>query len=109
MLAWVQATAELYDEEGFQRTGDVCEQQGPDVFVWIDRVSNVIKLSQVGSENPCKLSWDVNFSVGSYTFHKGVIPYHAHCVKSALVASGCQVWQLSLATKSIYSGRRAST
>lgn len=41
-----QATAELYDEEGFQRTGDVCEQQGPDVFVWIDRVSNIIKLSQ---------------------------------------------------------------
>ena len=42
----VQATAELYDEEGFQRTGDVCEQQGPDIFVWIDRVSNIIKLSQ---------------------------------------------------------------
>ena len=42
----MQATAELYDEEGFQRTGDVCEQQGADVFVWIDRVSNIIKLSQ---------------------------------------------------------------
>ena len=45
-LVALQATAELYDEEGFQRTGDVCEQQGPDTFMWIDRVSNIIKLSQ---------------------------------------------------------------
>jgi len=45
--AWImQATADLYDEEGFMRTGDVCEQQGPDMFVWIDRVSNIIKMSQ---------------------------------------------------------------
>ncbi len=46
VLLILQATAELYDEEGFQRTGDVCEQQGPDTFMWIDRVSNIIKLSQ---------------------------------------------------------------
>ena len=42
----LQATAELYDEEGFMKTGDVCEQLGPDEFVWIDRVSNIIKMSQ---------------------------------------------------------------
>ena len=42
----MQATADLYDEEGFMRTGDVCEQQGADMFVWIDRVSNIIKMSQ---------------------------------------------------------------
>ena len=42
----LQATAELYDEEGFMRTGDVCEQLGPDEFAWIDRVSNIIKMSQ---------------------------------------------------------------
>ena len=41
-----QATAELYDEEGFMKTGDVCEQLGPDEFAWIDRVSNIIKMSQ---------------------------------------------------------------
>ena len=42
----LQATAELYDEEGFIKTGDVCEQLGPDEFAWIDRVSNIIKMSQ---------------------------------------------------------------
>ena len=28
------------------KTGDVCEQLGPDEFAWIDRVSNIIKMSQ---------------------------------------------------------------
>lgn len=41
-----EATRELYDAEGFQRTGDIVEQHGPDEVVWIDRRKNVIKLAQ---------------------------------------------------------------
>ena len=50
--AVLQATADLYDEEGFIRTGDVVEQRGPDELVWIDRASNVVKLSQVPKADP---------------------------------------------------------
>lgn len=42
----LQATAELFDDEGYLKTGDVCEQTGPDTLVWIDRVSAIIKMSQ---------------------------------------------------------------
>jgi fatty acid CoA ligase FadD9 len=42
-----QSRADLYDAEGFLMTGDVMEQTAPDTFVWIDRVKNIIKLSQV--------------------------------------------------------------
>ena len=40
------ATAELRDAEGYQKTGDIVEERGPDHVVWIDRKHNVLKLSQ---------------------------------------------------------------
>lgn len=52
----LQATADLYDEEGFIRTGDVVEQRGSDELVWIDRASNVVKLSQVRKADPLSLN-----------------------------------------------------
>ena len=42
-----QATKDLFDEEGYVMTGDVMEMRDDETFVWIDRVKNVIKLSQV--------------------------------------------------------------
>ncbi len=45
----VQATAELFDEEGFLKTGDVVEQRDHETFIWLDRVKNIIKLAQVGA------------------------------------------------------------
>jgi fatty acid CoA ligase FadD9 len=39
-------TAEKLDEEGFYRTGDVMAEIGPDHLVYVDRVNNVVKLSQ---------------------------------------------------------------
>ncbi|MGA7050378.1 MAG: carboxylic acid reductase [Mycobacterium sp.] len=39
-------TAEVFDEDGFYRTGDVFAQLGPDEFRFVDRRNNVLKLSQ---------------------------------------------------------------
>jgi fatty acid CoA ligase FadD9 len=41
-----ELSAKLFDEEGFYRTGDVMEERGPDELVYIDRVNDVLKLSQ---------------------------------------------------------------
>ncbi|ORW01201.1 carboxylic acid reductase [Mycobacterium kyorinense] len=39
-------TAEVFDEDGFYRTGDVVAEIGPDNLRYIDRRNNVLKLSQ---------------------------------------------------------------
>ncbi|MGW8976849.1 carboxylic acid reductase [Streptomyces platensis] len=40
------ATAEVFDEDGFYRTGDIMSLTGPDELVYVDRRSHVLKLSQ---------------------------------------------------------------
>jgi fatty acid CoA ligase FadD9 len=39
-------TAEVFDAEGFYRTGDVVAELGPDQLQYLDRRNNVLKLSQ---------------------------------------------------------------
>lgn len=39
-------TAEVFDEEGFYKTGDVMAEVGTDQLVYVDRTKNVLKLSQ---------------------------------------------------------------
>lgn len=39
-------TAEVFDEDGFYRTGDVVAETGPDELRYVDRRNNVLKLSQ---------------------------------------------------------------
>jgi fatty acid CoA ligase FadD9 len=39
-------TAEVFDEQGFYRTGDVVAELGPDQLHYVDRRNNVLKLSQ---------------------------------------------------------------
>lgn len=41
-----EATASVFDENGYVITGDILEERGPDHLVWLDRRNNVIKLSQ---------------------------------------------------------------
>lgn len=41
-----EATANLFDEDGFSITGDIVEERGPDHVVVIDRRKDVMKLSQ---------------------------------------------------------------
>ncbi|MET7842765.1 carboxylic acid reductase [Streptomyces sp. NPDC005356] len=41
-----ELTASVFDENGFYRTGDIMAQVGHDELVYIDRRSNVLKLSQ---------------------------------------------------------------
>ena len=41
-----EATAKLYDEEGWSCTGDIVEERGPDHIAVIDRRKDVLKLSQ---------------------------------------------------------------
>jgi fatty acid CoA ligase FadD9 len=41
-----EATAAVFDADGWLHTGDIMEEPGPDRLRWIDRRNNVIKLSQ---------------------------------------------------------------
>lgn len=41
-----EVTAEMFDEDGYYRTGDVVAETGPDQLVYLDRRNNVLKLSQ---------------------------------------------------------------
>ncbi|MGP3966791.1 carboxylic acid reductase [Streptomyces sp. 6N223] len=41
-----ERTAEIVDEEGYYRTGDIVAETGPGRFVVVDRRKNVLKLSQ---------------------------------------------------------------
>ncbi|MVU83905.1 AMP-binding protein [Nocardia sp. ET3-3] len=41
-----EVTAEIFDEDGFYRTGDVVAEVRPDYLVYVDRRNNVLKLSQ---------------------------------------------------------------
>lgn len=50
----MQATRDLYDEEGFLKTGDVVEQHDHETFIWLDRVKNIIKLAQVLPPSCCQ-------------------------------------------------------
>ncbi len=41
-----EATAEVFDDDGYYRTGDVFAETSPDQLVYVDRRNNVLKLSQ---------------------------------------------------------------
>jgi fatty acid CoA ligase FadD9 len=41
-----ETTADVFDADGFYRTGDVMAEVGPERFVYLDRRNNVLKLSQ---------------------------------------------------------------
>ncbi|MGW5437661.1 carboxylic acid reductase [Nocardia asteroides] len=41
-----EVTAQVFDEDGFCRTGDVVAELGPDRVAYVDRRNNVLKLSQ---------------------------------------------------------------
>jgi fatty acid CoA ligase FadD9 len=41
-----EVTAEMFDEDGYYRTGDIVAETAPDQLVYLDRRNNVLKLSQ---------------------------------------------------------------
>ena len=41
-----EVTAEVFDGDGYYRTGDIMAEVGPDRLVYLDRSNNVLKLSQ---------------------------------------------------------------
>src|ERR1700722_8123622 len=41
-----EVTADVFDEDGYYRTGDVVAEVGPDRLVYVDRRNNVLKLAQ---------------------------------------------------------------
>ncbi|OBB59891.1 oxidoreductase [Mycobacterium sp. 852013-51886_SCH5428379] len=41
-----EITAEVFDEDGYYRTGDIVAETGPDQLKYLDRRNNVLKLSQ---------------------------------------------------------------
>jgi fatty acid CoA ligase FadD9 len=41
-----EATKNLFDEDGYLKTGDIAAQRGQDILVWVGRRNDVFKLSQ---------------------------------------------------------------
>ena len=41
-----EVTADVFDDDGYYRTGDIVAETGPDQLVYLDRRNNVLKLSQ---------------------------------------------------------------
>ena len=41
-----EVTAEVFDADGYYRTGDIVAETGPDQLVYVDRRNNVLKLAQ---------------------------------------------------------------
>ncbi len=41
-----EVTAEMFDDDGYYRTGDIVAEPAPDQLVYLDRRNNVLKLSQ---------------------------------------------------------------
>ncbi|WP_216897402.1 carboxylic acid reductase [Nocardia alni] len=41
-----EVTAEVFDEDGYYRTGDIVAETGPDQVTYLDRRNNVLKLAQ---------------------------------------------------------------
>ena len=41
-----EVTAEVFDADGYYRTGDIVAEIGPDQLAYLDRRNNVLKLSQ---------------------------------------------------------------
>ncbi|MDD7814160.1 thioester reductase domain-containing protein [Mycobacterium sp. CSUR Q5927] len=41
-----ELTAQIFDDDGYYKTGDIMAEIGPDHLVYLDRANNVIKLSQ---------------------------------------------------------------
>ena len=41
-----EVTADVFDDDGYYRTGDIVAEIGPDQLVYLDRRNNVLKLSQ---------------------------------------------------------------
>ncbi|RJO75343.1 NAD-dependent epimerase/dehydratase family protein [Nocardia panacis] len=41
-----EVTAEIFDADGFYKTGDIMAETGPDELIYVDRRNNVLKLSQ---------------------------------------------------------------
>jgi fatty acid CoA ligase FadD9 len=50
-----EVTAEVFDADGYYRTGDVVAEVGPDQLVYVDRRNNVLKLAQGEFVAPAKL------------------------------------------------------
>ncbi len=50
-----EVTADVFDADGYYRTGDVVAEVGPDRLVYVDRRNSVVKLSRANSSPVAKL------------------------------------------------------
>ncbi|ODU29987.1 MAG: thioester reductase [Pseudonocardia sp. SCN 73-27] len=76
------ATAALFDEDGYLLTGDIMEERGPDHLVYVDRRHDVLKLSQ--GEFVAAGALRTAFEDGSDVIHQ--IYLYGTSVRSYLVA-----------------------
>ena len=65
-----QATAELFDKDGFYVTGDIMRQESPTRVVWIDRKKNVLKLAQGEFVSLGRLEGVYKYTGGSSLIHQ---------------------------------------
>ena len=77
-----QASAELFDKDGFYMTGDIVQQETATRVVWIDRKKNVLKLSQGEFVSLGRL--EAVYKGGSNLIHQA-------CMAVAVTAHTCSV------------------
>lgn len=77
-----EATARLFDEDGFLCTGDIMEERGPREVRYIDRANDVLKLSQ--GEFVATGALTMTFESGSPLIEQ--IYIHGNSVRSYLLA-----------------------
>ena len=61
-----EATAALFDQDGYMKTGDIMEERAPDVLAWVDRKRNILKLAQGEFVSLSRLE-------GTYTDHSPLV------------------------------------
>ena len=98
-----QASAELFDRDGFYMTGDIVQQETATRVVWIDRKKNVLKLAQGEFVSLGRL--EAVYKGGSNLIHQArmALPALARLLLLALSAShGCLICcKMSVRAKSV--------
>ena len=72
-----EATAALFDADGYVCTGDIMEERGPDHIVYIDRRNDVLKLAQAEfvAVGPLGAAFEASFST---VYMQGAVPSQSH-------------------------------
>ena len=90
-----QASAELFDKDGFYVTGDIMRQETATRVVWIDRKKNVLKLAQGEFVSLGRL--EAVYKGGSNLIHQACLA----CLMLLELSQSSAVWPVAIVHTSI--------